>query len=285
MAWWGWVLIGWVGLSLLAAPLLGLAIREADRREAPGYLAAPASPRAVRRRIPLPPLAAALLLVGASLEAVGFVIRATGHERGAARLWSMDLPLSVPRMFIAALFAVAAVAAVVGAARGTGRRPWWLAVAAVTAVIAQLKAGGTVHVRVLESAGVSDRPLLAALGSAALVGVTLALLWWLSRSERRDRRRVLLALGLYATASVGLSAVSSLAGRAGSPFWSAAAMLAEETGEAFGGVAVLVAVLVGVAPRLVLPAAWRLARQADAETIDAPGALPAWPTAVDPRLR
>jgi hypothetical protein len=33
-------------------------------------------------------------------------------------------------------------------------------------------------------------------------------------------------------------------------------------------------VLVGVAPRLVLPADWALRRRADAETVDAPAALP-----------
>ncbi|WP_338104909.1 hypothetical protein [Modestobacter muralis] len=278
------MLIGWAGLSLVLAPLVGLAIREADRREVPAALLPVPAARPVRRRIPLPPVAAVLLLVATGLETVGFVLRATGHERGAARVWAMDLPLSVPRMFVAALFAAAAVVAVVGAARGTGRRPWWLAVAAVTATIAQVKAGGTVHVRALELTGVGSRPVLAAVGSAAVVAVVVAGLWWLSRTERRDRRRVLTALSLYSLAAVGLSAVSSLVGRAGDPFWAAAATFVEETGEAFGGVAVLVAVLVGVAPRLVLPADWVLRRTADAETVDAPGALPAWPTARDHRL-
>jgi hypothetical protein len=43
----------------------------------------------------------------------------------------------------------------------------------------------------------------------------------------------------------------------------------EESGEALAGVAFLVAVLVGVAPRLVLPAAWPLRREADAHTLEA----------------
>ena len=38
-------------------------------------------------------------------------------------------------------------------------------------------------------------------------------------------------------------------------------------------VAVLVAVLVGVAPRLVLPASWVLRREGDAETLAVPGAV------------
>jgi hypothetical protein len=48
-------------------------------------------------------------------------------------------------------------------------------------------------------------------------------------------------------------------------------------------VLVLVAVLVGVAPRVVLPVDWALRRRADAETIDVPeawGHRAAWPDAV-----
>ncbi|MGY1844789.1 hypothetical protein ACI79Y_14860 [Modestobacter sp. SYSU DS0875] len=281
MPWWGWALIGWVGLSVVLAPLIGIALREADRREREWVGADVASltgdrrparaARVRRRRIPLPPVSAALLLTGLTLEAVGFVVRTSGNERGAGRLWSMDLPLAVPRMFVAALFAAAALAALLGAARATGRRPWWLAVGLIAAVIAQVKAGGTVHVRALETVGVNDRPLLATVGSVAVVGAVLVALWLLSRNERRDRRRVLTALAIYAVAAAGLSGVSALVDQAGaSAFWVAAATFVEESGEVLGGVAVLTAVLVGVAPRLVLPAAWVLRRRADAETVDAP---------------
>jgi hypothetical protein len=77
----------------------------------------------------------------------------------------------------------------------------------------------------------------------------------------------------YSTlAAIGLSAVSSMAGGN----WATAATFVEESGEVLGGVAVLVAVLAGVAPRLVLPADWALRRTADSETVDAPGALPTW---------
>jgi hypothetical protein len=132
-----------------------------------------------------------------------------------------------------------------------------------------------VHVRALERLGVADDPVIATVGSAAVVGVVLTLLWWLSRTERRDRRRVLTAFGVYAVASVGLSGVSSLVGQTGADeFWRATATFVEESGEAGGAVAVLTAVLVGVAPRLVLPADWALRRRADAETVDAPAALP-----------
>jgi hypothetical protein len=82
---------------------------------------------------------------------------------------------------------------------------------------------------------------------------------------------MLIALALYAAAAIGLSGVTTLIAQAGgSEYWLAASTFVEETGEAFGAVAVLTAVLVGVAPRLVLPAEWLLRRQADAETLDAP---------------
>jgi hypothetical protein len=278
MAWWGWVLLGWVGLALVLGPLLGAALREADRRERldrgldplPGAVARPR-----RRRIPVPPVAAAALLVGVVLEAIGLLVRVSGSEHGAGRIWSMDLPLAVPRMFVAGLLASAALAALFGAVRATGRRPWWTAVGLVAAVLAEVKVGGTVHARVLEATGVAGRPVLAVLGSAAVAGVVLTLLWSLSRDDRRDRRRVLTAFGGYAVAAVGLSGVSSLIGQSGgSAFLTALATFVEESGEVGGAVAVLTAVLVGVAPRLVLPADWALRRTADASTVDAPSSLP-----------
>ena len=280
MAWWGWALVGWGVLSVVAAFVVGAALREADRRERahlgleplPGAVAAPR-----RRRLPVPPLAAAALLAGLVLESVGLLVRVSGSERGTARLWSMDAPLAVPRMFIAALLAVAALAALLGAARAADRWPWWTAVGLVTALLAQVKAGGTVHVQALQAVGLADRPLVAALGSAAVAAVVIALLWRLSRRDRRDRRRVLTALAGYTVAAAGLSAVSSLVDRSGAGlFWSALATFVEEGAEVGGAVAVMTAVLVGVAPRLVLPADWALRRAADAETLDAPDAVPGW---------
>jgi hypothetical protein len=290
MPWWAWVLIGWTALAVVLAVPLGLAMREADRRErALGpYAASPADSRlpatapvrswaSARRRVPMPPVAVALAGVGVGLETVGLFIRAAGVERGSARLFSMDLPMSVPRLYVAALFIAAAGAAFLGAARAESRRTWWVAVGVVAAVVAEVKAGGTVHVRALAALGVNDRPVVAAAGSAVVAGAVLASLWWFSRTERRDRRRVLGAFGLYAVASVGLSGISSLVGQAtGASAWTAAATYVEESGEALAGVTVLVAVLVGVAPRLVLPTQWLLRRTADAETVDAPGSLPSW---------
>ena len=278
MVWWAWSLIGWTVLSAVLAVVFGLALREADRRErgpAPVPAGATDRPAAPRRRVPAPAVAVPLAGLGVALEAVGFAVRAAGAERGTGRLFAMDLPMSVPRLYVTALLVAAAGAALLGAARAGSRRPWWTAVGLVTALLAAVKAGGTVHVRAVAAAGVADRPVLAALGSALVGAAVLGALWWLSRADRRDRRRVLAALGLYLLAAVGLSGVSSLVGQAlGASTWTALATFVEESGEVVGGVAVLMAVLIGVAPRLVLPADWPLRRAADAETIDAPAAVP-----------
>ncbi|MCZ2836057.1 hypothetical protein [Modestobacter sp. VKM Ac-2985] len=285
MPWWGWVLVGWTTLAVVVAVPLGMALRIAELRSRgqtgplPTGLRLAFRTRSRRRRLPVPPLSAALIGVGLSLQAVGLGLRLAGNDRGAARYLSMDAPLSVPRMWVAALLATAAVAAFVGAARATERRPWWLGVGVVAALAAQVKGGGTVHVEALRTAGLAGRPVLATAVSAGIAVVTLAVLWWLSRTERRDRRRVMTAFAIYAGAAVVLSGVSAVVGSASGAFpWAAVATFVEESGEAVGAVAVLTAVLVGVAPRLVLPADWALRRRADAETVDAPGQLPAWRT-------
>jgi glucan phosphoethanolaminetransferase (alkaline phosphatase superfamily) len=135
----------------------------------------------------------------------------------------------------------------------------------VAAGIAVVKAGGTVHVTAMQWLADRTSPTTATAVSVLLAVAVLAVLAFVSRAERRDRRRVLTALGLYAAAAVLLSAVSTVV------IASAAvtATFVEETGEALGGVAVLVAVLVGVAPRLVLPAVG-LRRRDDALSLEAP---------------
>lgn len=276
MAWWVWMVLIWAAVSAVLAVPVGRALRIADRRER--GLALPPRPR----RVPVPPIAVVLIGIGVVLEFVGFTLRTAGLDRGTARLLSMDQPLSLPRMYITGIFAAAALAAFLGASRLTGRRSWWIGVGVVAAVIAEVKGGGTVHVRTLRALGVAGHPVLAILGSVAVAVAVLAGLWWLSRTERRDRRRVLSAFGLYAIASVVLSGVSSLLGQSlGASTWTAAATFVEESGEAVGAVAVLIAVLVGVAPRLVLPADWALRRAEDASTVDAPWVLPTWSTGSD----
>jgi cytochrome bd-type quinol oxidase subunit 2 len=115
---------------------------------------------------------------------------------------------------------------------------------------------------------VGDRGAVVLAGLLAIV--VLGALWFLSRTERRDRRRVLGALSGYALAAVGLSAVS---GVVPAP-WTVTATFVEESGEALAAVAFLIGVLVGVAPRLALPATWPLRRTLDAETLQVPGVSP-----------
>jgi hypothetical protein len=221
--------------------------------------------------VPLPPVGITLAFLAVALETAGYVLRLRGTTGPVAGVMSMDAPWSLPRLYVTVLFAAAALAAVAGAARNPGRRTWWLAVGAVAAGIAAVKAGSTVHVTVVDvlTSATSTAGAVAISALAALV--VLSVLAFISRAERRDRRRVLTALGLYAVAAVGLSAVPGLL----SGEWAAMATYVEESGEALAGVAVLVAVLVGVAPRLVLPAGW-LRRRDDALSLEAPAVrLPA----------
>jgi hypothetical protein len=275
--WWVWVLgvlAVWTVVAAAFALLVGRSIRIAERRS-PGTgvglstadLPAsfvPVSPPVRRRTVPLPPIGISLAAIAVALETAGYLLRLNGGTGRTAQLLSMDAPFSLPRMFVALLFAAGALAAATAGATVPGRRAWWLAVALVGGGIATVKAGGTVHARAM--AALTD-----AIGSrgALLVSVVLALavvaaLWFLSRTERRDRRRVLGPLAGYGVASVGLSAVSAAA----SASWVVTATFVEESGEALAGVAFFIAVLVGVAPRLVLPAAWALRRTADRQVVE-----------------
>ena len=229
--------------------------------------------RRTRRRVPAPTAAVVLAGVAVTLEFVGYLLRVSGAPQSLARPLSMDAPFSVARMFVATLFAAAAVAALLGSRRMPGRRTWWTAVAVLAAGIASVKAGGDVHVWFLHAVAGGD-PVRGLLVSAPIALAAVALLWWLSRHERRDRRRVLTALGAYAAASVGLSFVSSVVPAAWGASAGATATFLEESGEALTGVAFLFAVLLGVAPRLVLAGALPLRREADAHSLDVPVVLP-----------
>lgn len=264
---WLWIVGGlllWVLLAGTAAVVVGRGIRIADGRAVEPLIGA-AARRSPRRRIPLPPVGMGLAALAVLLMTAGYATRLSGARGPVAQAVSMDAPWSAPRLFVAALFAVAAVAALAGAARLPGRRTWWLAVGVVCGGVAVVKAGGTVHVAAMDALASTVGAAGAVALSVLLAAAVLAVLAVVSRTERRDRRRVLGSLSAYAAASVGLSAVS--AGAVGR--WAVTATYLEESAEALAGVAVLVAVLVGVAPRLVLPADWLLRRDGDAATLPA----------------
>jgi hypothetical protein len=280
--WWTWVLGGlvvWLGVAVALALVVGRGIRIADRRSAgtdaplttadlPGGFVSPMPAR--RRSIPLSPIGVALAACAVALEATGYALKLNGASGQVAQLLSMDAPLSLPRMFVALLFAAAAFAAVVGAGTFPGRRTWWLAVALVGAAVSSIKAGGTVHARAMAALADALSWRGAVLVSGLLAAVTVAVLLFLSRTERRDRRRVLGSLAGYAAAAVGLSAITAAAPSS----WQVTATFVEESGEALAGVAFLIAVLVGVAPKLALPADWPLRRTDDAQTVDGAVRLP-----------
>jgi hypothetical protein len=279
-----WIVGGlavWVVVALLFAVVVGRGIRLADERSpGTGVVPAPvpAAARTRRRAIPLPPIGIGLAALAVLLEGTGFLLRLNGATGAAARVLSMDAPQSLPRMYVTALFGAAALVAVAGAGAVPGRRTWWTAVGLVAAGIAAVKAGATVHARALDWLTDTAGPAAALIVCAALAAGVVLALWFLSRTERRDRRRVLSSLAGYAVAAVGLSAVSSMVAAATGGFssWAAGATFVEEAGEALAGVAFLIAVLAGVAPRMVLPAGWPLRREADAHTLDAAEAQPRW---------
>jgi hypothetical protein len=280
---WLWILAGaavWLVLGVLVAVSVGRGIRIADDHsphavlpsdfstaDLPTALKAPPRVAAAPRPVPLPPVGIGLILVALALETAGYVTRLTDAHGALARALSMDAPFSIPRLFIAGLFVVAAIAAVAGAGLHSDRRAWWLAVAVVATGIASIKVVSTAHLRALRKVDDVLGSGGALVFSALLAGGVVAALWYLSRKERRDRRRLLTALSLYGGAVVGLSALSSAVADAygSASSWAAAATFVEESGEALAGVAFLIAVLVGVAPRLVLPADWRLRRRGDGE--------------------
>ena len=292
---WVWIVGGlalWLVLATAGGIVLGKGMHLADQRsrtasvlttaDLPGPVVATVGgavrrPAARRRAIPLPPVGIGLAALAVVLMTAGYVVRLTDATGPLATALDMDAPLAAPRMFVAALFAVAAVAALVGAARTTSRRTWWLAVSLVAGLIATVKAGGNVHHESMSALRDSFGGAGAIAVSVLLAAAVVVGLWILTRTERRDRRRVLGTLALYAGASVGLSAVSTVVPSG----WAATATYLEESGEALAAVAFLVGVLVGVAPRLVLPANWALRRTADVETVGVRDAVPGRPRTGD----
>jgi hypothetical protein len=211
----------------------------------------------------VPPVGALLAVVAAVLETVGLGVRLFDVRGAAGRVLSMDLPGSLARLFIASVLIAAAVVAALGAHRRPGRRLWWSAVAVIVGTLAAAKLAGSLHARLILVFGSGTQAWrgAAVLGVAAAAG--LVFLWRLGGHDRRDRRRIVTVLAAYAFAAVGLSAASTYAGITGGPVSAAFATFVEESGEALTAAALLVAVLIGVLPRLAAPADAPLRRRDD----------------------
>jgi hypothetical protein len=201
-------------------------------------------------------LAAAAVLV----MVPGLVLVLVGARGPLAAVFSMDARGSLARMFITGVLLAAAVVALLGARRQPGRRSWWAAVAAIAGGLAVTKADGTVHVRLVAAIG---SPLLAMVVLGLVAALGLVALWVLSSGDRRDRRRVLGAIGAHAAAAVGLAAASTYAFAWGGTVAGVVATFVEESSEALTAVALLAAVLLGVLPRVMLGLTVPLRRRDD----------------------
>jgi hypothetical protein len=157
----------------------------------------------------------------------------------AERLFALDTVGGLPRLYTSGLFVAAAVLAATAARRSAGRpRWWWTSVAGIAGVLALAK---------LVSAHSTAKGMSAA--ATLVLGLVLAVvaLGALRFTGRRWRIAaagpVVLALGVYAAAALGLDAVTSglvaLQDRVGI-LTHAAATFGEELGEAMAALFVLV---------------------------------------------
>jgi hypothetical protein len=211
----------------------------------------------------VPPVAAVLAALAAVLETVGLGVRLFDVRGALGQLLSMDLPGSLPRLFVAGVLGSAAIGAALGARLRPGRRVWWSAVAVVAGGLAVAKAAGNLHVRLVHLFGSGEQAWRGAVVLAGVAAAGLVVLWRLSGEDRRDRRRIVTLLAAHAGAAVGLSLVSTYARLTGGPVAAAFATFVEESGEALTAAGLLVAVLLGVLPRLALPAGAPLRRRDD----------------------
>jgi hypothetical protein len=159
----------------------------------------------------------------------------------AERLFALDALGGLPRLYTTGLFVAVAVLGVLAVRRSAPpARPWWTAVAWIGGVLALAK---------LVSAHSTTKGLSAVGTLVVGVVLTVVALGALAVTGRRwglaAARPVVLALGLYAAAALGLDAVTSVlvALQDGvGVLTHAAATFAEEFGEAMAALFVLVTV-------------------------------------------
>lgn len=180
------------------------------------------------------------------------------------RLFALDALGGLPRLYTTGLFVAGAVLGWLARTRSAGgAQLWWTAVAGIGAALAVAKLV-SVH-----SAAKGGSPLATLVVGVVLTVVALAALTVTGRRWGvAAARPVVLALGVYAAAALGLEAVTallvSLHDGVG-PLTRAAATFVEELGEA------LAALLVLVTLRWTLPAAGSTAGVPPAATRRSPG--------------
>ena len=210
---------GWSSRPLWRC-VIGRGIRLADRRS-PGTgvalttadLPDASSPQprpAVRRRaIPLPPSASRWPRPPWRSRPAASSSGSPAPPGRPPQLLSMDAPFSLPRLFVAAALRRGRVR---GRRRGRphARPPHAGGWPSPSSPAASPRSRPAAPCTPTPSAPCTtpSAPARPSLLSALAAAVVVAGLWSFTRTERRDRRRVLGTLGFYAVASVGLSAVS-----------------------------------------------------------------------------
>jgi hypothetical protein len=179
-------------------------------------------------------------LVGLYCAGLAVRVRCTvlGHCGATSRLLDLDSLGGVPRLATTALFLATAVLAWGASRRVAGRWAlWWAAIAGVGAVLAVLKLVSA------HSVAKSDSAVGTLLGSVLVAGIGLGALWATGRRWGvAATRPVVLALAFYATAAIGLDAVTWLIGAVQAEtgaFSEAAATFVEELGEALTALVLL----------------------------------------------
>jgi hypothetical protein len=193
----------------------------------------------------------ALALVGGLVFSIGFVVElrcAVGAcpDPVIRRLFRLDAVGALPRLFTTGLFLALAVLAALAAARSSGLvRRWWSGVVAGGAALTVAKA--------LSSHSALERDegwFVTLLGAVVATSIGLWALWWAGRAwSVPGATPIVLALGLYAAAAIGLDQVTAAVAEL-RHHWVALAVatFVEEGGEAVTALVLLV-VVSGWVPR------------------------------------
>ena len=188
----------------------------------------------------------ALACTAVVLFPVGLVVRVRcglGRCNGSMlqHLFDLDSVGGLPRLFTTGLFAAVAALAWWAARQCAGdRRTWWTAVSGVGAVLALAKLVSA------HSVAKSSAPVATLLVSVLLAGVALVTLTVAGRRWNVPATRpVVIALGVYAAAALGLDAITAAAVAAQShvgALTAATSTFIEESGEAATALLLLVTV-------------------------------------------